>query len=190
MTQLPLAGPKALKVINLFAGPGAGKSTLAAGLFNIMKHHDFEVELVTEFAKDTTYEKNFGTLTNQLVILAEQDRRLRRLVGQVEWAVTDSPLPIGLAYMTPEYTEWLTPAVWGAFRRYRNYHVLVERGDRRFQTYGRNQTREEAVELDCSIEGIYVEAALGAGPPYEHRRVPSDNAAPYTVFEWLKMRRP
>ena len=45
------------KVINLFGGPGAGKSTTAAGLFYEMKVRDIKCELVTEYAKDMTYEK-------------------------------------------------------------------------------------------------------------------------------------
>jgi dephospho-CoA kinase len=34
-----------MRVINLAAGPGAGKSTTAAGLFNIMKLKGLKVEL-------------------------------------------------------------------------------------------------------------------------------------------------
>ncbi len=48
--------PERLKVINLWAGPGAGKSTTAAGLFNLMKIRGYNVELVTEFAKEMVYE--------------------------------------------------------------------------------------------------------------------------------------
>jgi hypothetical protein len=36
-----------MKVINLFAGPGCGKSTLAAGIFSLLKFHGVLVELVT-----------------------------------------------------------------------------------------------------------------------------------------------
>lgn len=170
-----------LKVVNLWAGPGAGKSTAACGLFNLMKTLNHEVELVTEFAKDLTYEKNFGTLSNQLVLLAEQDKRLRRLVGQVEWAITDSPLPIGIAYMTDEYKPWLTDAVWGAYERYDNYDVRVVRGDRRYQTFGRNQTYEEAVALDQEMTHI-----LSQARSEHYLEVPSDTQAPFTIYDWLR----
>lgn len=172
-----------LKVINLYCGPGGGKSTLAAGLFNLMKNLGYRVELVTEFAKDVTYEKNFGTLQNQLVILAEQDRRLRRLAGQVDWVITDSPLPLGIVYMTPEYEEWLVPAVWGAFRRYQNYHVLISRGDRPYQTFGRTQTLEEAMKLDNQIGHLFDQARDGEED--FAMEVKSDAEAPYRVFEEL-----
>lgn len=173
-----------LKVINLYCGPGGGKSTLAAGLFNLMKSLNMSVELVTEYAKDVTWEKNFGTLQNQLVLLAEQDRRLRRLEGQVEWCITDSPLPIGLAYMTPEYDRWLTPAVWGAFNRYNNYHVLVTRSAAHpFQTAGRNQTEAEALALDTHIGNIFEWAR--DGEEEFSMEVESNFEAPYAVFEQL-----
>lgn len=173
-----------LKVINLWTGPGAGKSTLAAGLFNLMKTKGHRVELVTEFAKDLTYGKDFGSLQNQLLILAQQDHRVRRLEGQVEWAITDSPLPLGIAYMTSEYAEWLTPATWAAFHRYRNYNVHLLRGDRPYHTYGRNQSREEAVTLDNVIANLYEEANDYDGPDFG-LTVKSDWLAPYDVYNWL-----
>lgn len=175
--QLPL------KVINLFAGPGAGKSTLAAGLFNLMKNLGYRVELVTEFAKDATYEQA-TILSNQLVVLAEQDRRLRRLVGQVDWVITDSPLPLGAAYMTPEYEEWLVPAIWGAFDRYQNYSVLLKRGPAHpYQQYGRSQTEAEAMALDNVIGHLFDRARDGEED--FSMEVESNAEAPYRVFEEL-----
>ena len=47
-----------MKVINLWGGPGCGKSTTAAGLFSIMKMRGHKVELVTEYAKELTYDRN------------------------------------------------------------------------------------------------------------------------------------
>ena len=43
---------KQLKVINLYGGPGTGKSTTAAALFALIKREGYNVELVTEFAID------------------------------------------------------------------------------------------------------------------------------------------
>lgn len=44
-------------VINLFAGPGAGKSTTAARLFSTLKLRGKNAELVQEFAKGAAWEK-------------------------------------------------------------------------------------------------------------------------------------
>lgn len=51
-------------VVNLFGQPGAGKSTLAAYTFAKLKMMNVNCELVTEFAKDKTWEKNFTVLSN------------------------------------------------------------------------------------------------------------------------------
>lgn len=51
-------------VCNYFSGPGAGKSTLAAATFAKLKMLGVNCELVTEFAKDKTWEKNFTVLSN------------------------------------------------------------------------------------------------------------------------------
>lgn len=149
--QLPL------KVINFWGGPGSGKSTTATGLFNIMKNLGIEVEYVGEYAKDLTYQQDKMGLDNQLLILAEQDARLRRLVGKVTWAITDSPLPLSIAYITREYTEWLPETVWGAYERYHNHDFLLRRV-KGYQTYGRNQTEHEALAKDINVTELFREA--------------------------------
>lgn len=44
--------------INLFAGPGTGKSTTAAGVFFEMKRSGMSVEYVTEYAKSLVFSKD------------------------------------------------------------------------------------------------------------------------------------
>lgn len=43
-------------VINLFGGPSAGKSTLAAGVFYNLKCMGINCELITEYPKDKVWE--------------------------------------------------------------------------------------------------------------------------------------
>ena len=178
--------PKTLKVINLWAASGAGKSTTAAGLFNLMKVKGISCELVTEYAKDLTWAKNYGDLRHQLAILGEQDRRLRRLVGQVEFAITDSPLPLGLAYMTPEYEDWLPGAIKGAYERYDNHDFFILRTKPYVQA-GRNQTESEALALDITIRGIFNDFTGGADPSFVDQAmdVVGDIHAPYAIARAL-----
>lgn len=182
----PQDDPKTLKVINLWAASGAGKSTTAAGLFNLLKIKGISCELVTEYAKDLTWAKNFGDLRHQLAILGEQDRRLRRLVGQVEFAITDSPLPLGLAYMTPEYEDFLPGAIKGAYDRYDNYDFFIRRVKPYVQA-GRNQTEHEALALDITIRGIFNEFTGGAtdDPLDQAMDVVGDIHAPYVIARAL-----
>lgn len=61
-------------IINIYGGPGIGKSTIAAGLFNLMNvtYEGFtSVELVTEYAKDLIWENRLTTLQNQFYIDAK-----------------------------------------------------------------------------------------------------------------------
>lgn len=46
---------KKIRRINLFAGPGAGKSTACAQLFSRMKLAGFNVEQVTEYVDHFSY---------------------------------------------------------------------------------------------------------------------------------------
>lgn len=171
-----------LKVINMFAGPGAGKSTIAAGLFAAMKNAGHRVELVTEVAKDFTWGREWGKLENQLLLLGLQDERLRRLEGQVDWAITDSPLPTGLAYMGPEYAEWLTDAVWGAYDRYQNFDVLIRRC-KPYARHGRSQTEQEAMDLDQKLADIW-RCAYDQDGEYA-ASVRGDRFAPTAIYRWL-----
>lgn len=173
-----------LKVINLWGAPGVGKSTTAAGLFNLMKAKGHSVELITEVAKDLTYEQQYPRLANQLHILAEQDLKLRRLEGKVEWVITDSPLPTGLAFINEEYKSWLTDAIWGAYDRYQNYDVLLRRNaDLGYQEGGRNETHTEALALDETVESLHDEAV------HDDKdfslKIISSFTTPYVIYKWL-----
>ena len=46
-------------VINLFAGPGVGKSTTAARVFAELKLKGVNCEMALEFAKDKVWEESF-----------------------------------------------------------------------------------------------------------------------------------
>ena len=68
-----------MQIVNLFGGPGSGKSTTAAGLFYEVKKLKLNVELVTEYAKDAVWEKRHNLLDDQIYIFAKQQRRISRL---------------------------------------------------------------------------------------------------------------
>lgn len=85
-------------VVSLYAGPGAGKSTLAAYTFSKLKMLGVNCELVTEFAKDKVWEKNNTALDNQIYIFAKQQYRIARCADKVDVIVTDSPLFLSAFY--------------------------------------------------------------------------------------------
>lgn len=79
-------------VVNLFGGPGVGKSTLAAEVFVALKKAGLQVELIQEYIKAWAWDgKAVGTF-DQLYILAKQLKLETRLYGKVDIVITDSPL--------------------------------------------------------------------------------------------------
>ena len=57
-------------VINLIGAPGSGKTTIATDLFSKMKYLGYNVELVTEYAKELVWEQRHETFKNELYIFS------------------------------------------------------------------------------------------------------------------------
>lgn len=65
-------------VVNLFAGPGTGKSTGAAYIFSKLKMKGFDCEYVSEFAKDKVWENNDEVFKSQFYITGKQVFKIKR----------------------------------------------------------------------------------------------------------------
>lgn len=139
-------------VVNLFGGPGIGKSTTAAEVFATLKHMGINVELVTEFAKDMVWEKSVRTLDNQIFVFANQHHRLWRLRDQVDVIVTDSPLLLSLYYGNEE-SETFEQLVLEEFNRFTNFNVLLQR-TKPYNPAGRLQTEVQAKQIDDEVRRI------------------------------------
>lgn len=169
------------KVINLFGGPGISKSTTASGLFFLMKVKGYKVELITEVAKDFTWEKRFNALSDQIYVFAKQNRRQYRLLDhKIDWVITDSPLLLGLAYIQSNQTSYrnLEGLVLDTFDSYENRNVLLNRTKEYVET-GRNQTKEEAIEKDKIIKRIL------DSHNYNYLNIDGNETAPHVIFKEL-----
>lgn len=140
-------------VVNLFGAPGAGKSTGAAYVFSKLKLRGINAELVTEFAKDKTWEGSFEPLGNQAYIFGEQSERISRLIGKVNVIVTDSPLLLSLIYNQSEPRDEFDKYVLSVFRKYYNMNFFLNR-TKVYHTAGRNQTKEESDAISVDIIGV------------------------------------
>ena len=140
-----------MRVINLFSGPGAGKSTVAAELFTILKKLNQEVELVTEYAKDLVWDDRQPILKDQLYIMGKQNRRLDRLQRKVDWAITDSPLLLCASYAAPDYYPSFKQLCFEAFNQYDNVNYFLSRSTE-YNSIGRMQTEIDAKKVDSEIK--------------------------------------
>ncbi len=144
-----------MKVINFFAGAGAGKSTTAAGLFHVMKKLVYSVELVTEYAKDKVYDEASRVMKDQLYMLAHQNRRLERLRDKVDYAITDSPLLLS-GYYGCQYglhPEIIVPLAKALFATYENINFFIER-TKKFNPTGRIGGLDNALMADIGIKDM------------------------------------
>jgi len=142
--------------INLFGGPGTGKSTTAASIFAAMKVQGYKVELIQEYAKDLTYGNDQVRLDDQLHVLGEQHHRLVRLVGSVDYVVHDSPFVMGLTYLRDVINypaKQLHKFTIALFNSYDNINIFLRRDNEHhpYQEYGRSQSLIEAEEKDEEI---------------------------------------
>lgn len=167
-------------VVNLFGGPGSGKSTMAARVFSELKEIGHNAELVTEYAKDLTWQKSTYVLGNQIHIFGEQQHRLWRLQEGVDIVVTDSPLVQGLLYCKP--SETFTKLVLEEVGKFDNINIRLKR-TKPYNPKGRNQTEEEARNLDLEI-GILL-LRLGVKPDiYVDGNKNSTEAIVKLIQEW------
>lgn len=165
------------KIINLIAGPGAGKSTIASDLFAAMKWRNINCELVTEFPKELHWDGRTEVMKDQVYMLAKQNRRQARLVGKVDYVITDSPLIMYPTYDT-FYGESYTELTRKMFSMYDNVNIIIRR-TKDYHNVGRTQTFEEAVELDEKIFKFMDQEQL----PYHAVR--GDEMAKYEIMDIL-----
>lgn len=147
------------QIINLFGGPCTRKSTIAASIFSILRTAKISCELVTEYAKELTYE-NKKELSKQCKIFSEQMNRIDRLLDKVDYIVTDSPLLLSIIYQPKNYPTSFSNLVLDFFKRYNNINILLKRSDLVYENYGRNEQLNEAIELDNKIFNLLTSSKL------------------------------
>jgi AAA domain len=167
-------------VINLWGGPGCGKSTTAAGLFSLMKMRGHKVELVTEYAKELTYSGEWTKLTQQEHILFEQWQRQARLENNVDYAITDSPLPLNIIYAREDLrtNEDFSDKVMDYYNEFDNFNIMLKRC-KPYSFYGRKETSDKALEIDH--ECIHMLEALDT----DYHWVRGDEDSPVIIYNML-----
>ena len=142
-------------VLNLFAGPGSGKSTIMAAVFSELKWLGVNAEMAPEFAKEKVWEKSFAVLGNQIYVFGKQLHSIVRVHGQVDVVVTDSPLLLSLIYGEGQVKEF-RPLVLAVHNQFDTLNLFLRR-KKKYNPSGRMQSELEAKEKDDQIERMLVD---------------------------------
>jgi len=141
--------------INLYGGPGVGKSTLAARLFAHLKTKGASVELVQEFAKQAVYLDRRILKWDCVYVAARQlEAELRPLKASVDRIITDSPLLLQWIYARRHgctVHKQLFNIAMKFEQEFPSVNFIVRRSVD-FQPNGRWENHLEAQEIDRIIE--------------------------------------
>lgn len=152
-------------IVNLYAGPGTGKSTTAAQVFALLKQMQVNTELCHEFAKDLTWEQRNKALSFQPYVAGKQMYRIWRLFGEVDVVINDSPILLcGYIYGEEGVSKAFLDHILDIHNSWNTLDIFLDRNPyRKYNTKGRNQTEEEAITVDGKI----LQMLLTTNTPYE-----------------------
>lgn len=147
------------KVVNLFGGPGTGKSTLSGEVFVKLKKQGKSTELVREYVKDWAWEGRKITKYDQIYILGKQIKKEALLYNKVDYVITDSPYLLSPFYeeyymnkeiVLPSALEFMNYAKENGIE----YHNFFLGRNKPYDPKGRYENEEEARMIDKAMEGF------------------------------------
>ena len=153
------------KIINIFGGPGIGKSSIAAGITYKLKKNHISCDQPYEFPKLLAWDDNHSAIQDQLYVLANQHRGIVKSYGKVDYIVLDSPILLSLTYRnyykgteypSSLYGESFDKMVLDTFNQYDNINIVLDRADGVHNNDERYQNLEESKELDIVIENTLI----------------------------------
>lgn len=141
-------------VVNLYGGPGTGKSTTAAAVFAGLKLEEYECELITEYAKRLVWMNDCTSLSDQIHVFGEQQRMFNVLSDQIDVIITDSPILLSIVYgenlRSPDQRIALDALILSTYETFDNMDIFLER-HKKYVTAGRLETSYEAIVKDRVI---------------------------------------
>jgi hypothetical protein len=156
--------------INLYAGPGAGKSTTSSWLFAEMKKLGYSVELVSEYVKSWAIAKRDVIGFDQVYLMGKQlQYEYRFLAHGIQNIVTDSPVLLSACYTRSYFNDLkIADHMEAIIAEYESRHpslnIFLERGNKEYRTEGRWQTPDEALRMDDIIQATLDRNAIAYSP--------------------------
>lgn len=146
-------------IINLYGGPGSGKSTAAAYLYYLLKCQGENIELVREYVKNWAWDNRAFNVYDELYFLGKQVRHESMLFGKVNYIVTDAPVLMtayyASIYCSKAFAQGVEQAATAFYKQakddgHQHVHVYLKR-NLPYKAEGRYQTEDQAIQVD---EGV------------------------------------
>lgn len=144
-------------IVEFFAGPGSGKTTMASGLWSSLKAEGYICEFVREYAQELIFQGRSWLLSEQVIVNAGQLEKYAQLRhARCPLAIADSSGTLGRIYSDPgdsvnTHLRNLIDEYYAS--RLRVLKVFVRRV-KRYTSFGRGSSEELARSRD---ERIYRE---------------------------------
>lgn len=150
------------KIVCLWGGPGTGKSTTAAGIFNLLKKAGYNVEMNREYIKDWVWDGRPVQDGDQVYITAKQAKKEATYIrAGLDFIVTDSPLALTTYYggIYDKYERQFNACKAVVKQHhalckdhgYKTEHIFLRR-TKAYNPAGRHQDEETARKYDGWIE--------------------------------------
>lgn len=148
-----------MKVINLLAGPGAGKTGTGQLLSGLLTQVGYRAHYLPEFAKLAHYRKDRAALNDQVFMLGQQGNPLTVLAeADLDYIVMDGPLLLAALYLpTDGYFPSFEPLVVEMFNAYDNINFFLDRNPAyAHQQHGRAEDADQAKVKDKELLDLLI----------------------------------
>jgi len=148
--------------INIFGGPGAGKTTQALEIAYYLRTRGVEIEYVDEYVKEWAYDGRIPSPLDQIYISGQQFyKEVRVLSHGIPHIITDSPMLLAGLYARyyggdEEVGELIDAKADFLDKRFPFLNIYIERDEALFNESARLQNLEESKSIDTMILNLLV----------------------------------
>jgi hypothetical protein len=161
-----------MKIVNIFGGPGIGKTHQARKLFVEMDIGlKGTVDIINEFAKTLVYKDNLEVLKrDQVYVFGNQQHDYVNMISgdKVQYAIAECPLPMNIIYnriakdkggSNYNNNPFFKDFIMYEYNKYDNINIFLKR-ETKYDTSGRYQDEKGAIEVDNYTKEVLAELGI------------------------------